>query len=65
MMNLNVTDMTCGHCVKSITEAIHAVAPEALVLCDLEAKSVQVEGEYVAQDIQNAIAKAGFHIRTQ
>ncbi len=61
MMKFNVTDMTCGHCVKSITEAIHAVAPDALVLCDLSTKLVQVDGEYLPQDIENAIKDAGFH----
>lgn len=64
MMTLTVTDMTCGHCVKSITAAIHAVAPDAMVSCDLDKKLVQVEGEFVEQALRNAVLEAGFHIRT-
>ena len=61
MMTLTVTDMTCGHCVKSITAAIHAVAPDAMVLCDLDQKTVQVDGEFVATYIETAIIDAGFN----
>lgn len=36
MSTFSVPDMTCGHCVRSITEAIQAVAPQATVSTDLE-----------------------------
>jgi copper chaperone len=61
MLTLSVSDMTCGHCVKSITEAVHAVAPEALIRCDLALKQVQVDGRFQPKDVQHAIEQAGYH----
>ena len=61
MMTLNVVDMTCGHCVKTITRAIHGVAPNALVSCDVQSTLVKIDGEYVEKDVQAAIAEAGFN----
>ncbi|EKU28693.1 hypothetical protein C660_18666 [Alcaligenes sp. HPC1271] len=44
MSTFSVPDMTCGHCVRSITEAIQAVAPQATVSTDLEKHQVTVQG---------------------
>ncbi|HRL21874.1 heavy-metal-associated domain-containing protein [Alcaligenes sp. SDU_A2] len=44
MSTFSVPDMTCGHCVRSITEAIHAVAPHASVKTDLDLHQVTIEG---------------------
>ena len=40
---LPVDDMTCGHCVSSITKAVKAVDPGALVRIDLAAQRVDIE----------------------
>ncbi|MFQ6747711.1 heavy-metal-associated domain-containing protein [Bordetella pertussis] len=34
----HVPDMTCGHCVKSITQAVQQAVPQALVQIDLAAR---------------------------
>ena len=44
MSTFSVPDMTCGHCVRSITEAIQAVAPQATVSTDLDKHQVTVQG---------------------
>jgi copper chaperone len=41
-MKLHVPDMSCGHCVASITKAIKAVESEAHVVCDLATRTVEV-----------------------
>jgi len=63
MTTFTVTDMTCGHCVKSITQAIHEVAPEALVLCDVNTKQVRVGGDFEPKVVAAAIVSAGFHLQ--
>ena len=42
-MKFNVPDMTCGHCVATITRAVKAVDPAAEVKADLAGKTVTVE----------------------
>ncbi|MBA4013281.1 MAG: hypothetical protein C0481_15560 [Phenylobacterium sp.] len=57
MMNFQVEGMSCGHCVQSVTKAVHAVEPKAKVAVDLASGRVTVEGgerEAVAQAIKDA-----------
>jgi copper chaperone len=41
-MKFHVPDMTCGHCVQSITKAVHSVEAQAHVVCDLTHHLVEV-----------------------
>ncbi|QRF91858.1 heavy-metal-associated domain-containing protein [Alcaligenes faecalis] len=59
MSTFSVPDMTCGHCVRSITEAIQAVAPQAIVSTDLEKHQVTVQGLDGAQALK-VIEEAGY-----
>lgn len=59
MSTFSVPDMTCGHCVRSITEAIQAVAPQATVSTDLEKHQVTVQGLDGAQTLK-VIEEAGY-----
>ena len=43
MVTFEVQDMTCGHCVSSITKAILAMDPTAQVTADPAAHRLQVE----------------------
>ena len=60
MATYNVSGMSCDHCVKSLTSAIKAVAPEATVEVDLQGKKVAVDGFDDAAAIAKAIGEAGF-----
>ena len=42
-ITLNVTGMTCGHCVKAVTAAIQAKDPTAKVVVDLADGTVKTE----------------------
>ncbi len=55
-----VQDMTCGHCVATITEAVKSVDPEGRCEIDLAAKRVRVETALSAERIASAITRAGF-----
>lgn len=59
MPTFKVPDMTCGHCVKSITEAIKEAVPQAEVSCDLGTKLVTVSGADTDK-IQQLIKEAGY-----
>jgi copper chaperone len=55
-----VEGMTCGGCANSVTKAIKAVAPDAKVDVDLEAKLVAVDGLDNVDIIRKAVEDAGF-----
>lgn len=61
MLNFDVQDMSCGHCVASITRAVQAADPKAQVEVDLARRRVQVQPVQAdAAAVQQAIAEAGF-----
>ena len=44
MTDFHVPDMSCGHCVRAITAAVQAKAPDAQVDIDLGARCVRITG---------------------
>lgn len=60
MLVLKVSDMSCGHCVRTITTAVQNIAPEATVTTDLSRRVVRVEGNLEADAIEQAIREAGY-----
>lgn len=63
MASFQVSDMTCGHCVKTITNAVHAIAPDSTVQCDIATKKVVVQGEHDAAEVESAIREAGYTVQ--
>ncbi|MCW9039087.1 MAG: heavy-metal-associated domain-containing protein [Rhodospirillales bacterium] len=55
-----VEGMSCGGCVNSVTKAIQAVAPSAMVSVELETKRVTVTGIDDDDMIRQAVENAGF-----
>ena len=61
MLAFEVRDMTCGHCVSAITQAIRAVDRDAKVEIDLSAHQVRIEStETDADELRTAIQQAGY-----
>lgn len=61
MIAFEVNDMSCGHCVSSITKAVQAVDPQARVDIDLASRRVQIApAQADAERLGNAIREAGF-----
>ena len=58
-----VEGMTCGGCVKSVTNAIQAAASGVEVSVDLDAKTVTVEGGADAAVVERAVLEAGFEFK--
>lgn len=60
MITLQVNDMTCGHCVGIVTQAIKQQDDQARIEIDLESKSVKIDSSKPAQQFIAAIADAGY-----
>ncbi len=60
MLTFQVNDMTCGHCVATITKAVAAVDAAASVHTDLGAHLVRVDSVQPALVIEAAIRNAGY-----
>lgn len=61
MQVFTVTGMTCGHCVRAVTDAVRGVDAGAAVEVDLGAGRVTVRGgTATTQQITAAIAAEGY-----
>ena len=61
MIAFEVSDMTCGHCVSTITRALKATDKDAEVRIDLTSRRVQVEPAAAdADELADAIKEAGY-----
>ncbi|PWB29330.1 copper resistance protein CopZ [Pseudomonas sp. SDI] len=60
MQVFNVQGMTCGHCVKAVTQAIQNQDAQATVKVDLGQKQVQVDSSLAASQILAAIREEGY-----
>ena len=61
MISFIVNDMTCGHCVSSITQAVKAADPGAEVHVDLATQRVEIEPRAAdAAGLGDAIRDAGY-----
>lgn len=61
-MKFTVEGMHCGHCVRAITRAIHALNADARVDVDLSAGTVVVTGDFAAEQAAAAIAAEGYAV---
>lgn len=60
MIELNVKDMACGHCIETVTRAVKSLDPSASVEVDLTNKRVRVEGRAVADALIRVLNEAGY-----
>jgi copper chaperone len=61
MVTFQVNDMSCGHCVSTITRAIKDVDQDAEVRIDLRKHLVEIEPKASdAERLHAAIAEAGY-----
>jgi copper chaperone len=63
MQVFNVEGMSCGHCVRAITQAIQARDPAASVRVDLSAKEVGVESALTPEQVIEVVGEEGYGIR--
>ncbi|HEV7264130.1 MAG TPA: heavy-metal-associated domain-containing protein [Falsiroseomonas sp.] len=59
-MRFDIPDMTCGHCVKTVTKAVQSIDPDATVQADLAAHVITVASNADAARLSTAISAAGY-----
>lgn len=62
MQVFNVQGMSCGHCVRAITQAIQAKDPAASVQVDLGAKEVGIESRLSTDEVISLISEEGYGV---
>lgn len=62
MQVFKVEGMTCGHCVRAVTEAIQRMDGDAQVDVDMESGKVSVDSELPADRIMTAIREEGYSV---
>ena len=60
MQIFSVEGMTCGHCVRAVTQAVQAKDPAASVKVDLAAKEVGVESRLSPDEVISLISEEGY-----
>jgi len=62
MYELQVEEMSCGHCVKAVTESVQALDRDAKVDVDLASKKVRVATRADLKAVSAAIVEAGYPV---
>lgn len=60
MIEIQVGDMSCGHCVGRVTQAVKDVDEAARVEVNLETKRVSIASNVAAGEFEEAIRAAGY-----
>ncbi len=60
MLNFEIPNMSCGHCVRAITEAVHQADPAAQVQVDLPQHRVQVDTVVARDAVVARLVEAGY-----
>ena len=62
MIEFQVSGMSCGGCVASVTRAVKAVDAGAEVSADLPTQKVRVQSQAEAEQLKAAIEDAGYDV---
>ena len=60
MIEFEVKDMSCGHCVSTVTKTVKLVDPAAGVQVDLASKKVSIESSKDRSEFAEALTEAGY-----
>jgi len=64
MYELKVENMTCGHCMSRVTQAVKSVDPAAKLDIDLATRQVRIESVCELPELTDALSEAGYPART-
>jgi copper chaperone len=60
MIELTLPDMTCGHCVKAVTQTVQRLDAAATVEVDLPTHHVKIATTQPAETVKAALAEEGY-----
>jgi copper chaperone len=58
--DFTIPQLSCGHCVRAVTEAVHAADPAAQVQADPATKQVAVDSTLPREALAALLAEAGY-----
>ncbi len=62
MPTFTVNGMNCGHCTKTISNAILQLDPQAQIATDIPQKTVKVESSIGTDQLKETIIDAGYDV---
>jgi copper chaperone len=62
LQQFQVKGMSCGHCVRAVTQAVQSVDPKAEVKVDLNQSKVEIQSETPREALAKAIADQGYAV---
>ena len=60
MFTFQIPAISCGHCARAVTEAVHAADPAAQVQVDVPTQRVNVESQVTHEAIVAQLVDAGY-----
>ncbi len=60
MIELTIPSISCAHCVRTVTETLQPLDPQAQVEVDLPSKTVRVESTRSLAEIRSALDEEGY-----
>lgn len=60
MIEFTLPTMTCGHCVRSVTETVQRVDAAATLQVDLPTHQVRIESQQPKEKFAAALAEEGY-----
>jgi copper chaperone len=60
VIELNLPDMSCGHCASAVAQACKQVDPAAKVEVDLDTKRVKIDSAEETAAFADALSEAGY-----
>jgi copper chaperone CopZ len=62
MSVFSVPEIHCDGCIRSLTQAVRALDPDAMLRADLERKQVEVRAKAADDAVADAMRDAGFDV---
>ena len=59
-MRFRIQNMTCGGCARGVTRAVQSVDPAAKVVADPPSRMVEISSDKPRDEIELALAQAGY-----
>lgn len=60
MLSFEIPNLSCGHCVRAVTEAVQSLDPLAQVQADLATRRVQVQTTAPREAVLAALTEADY-----
>lgn len=60
MITFRIPDMSCGHCVKTITDTVHKLDASAQVQCDVATHVVVIHTHVAREPLAKALSDEGY-----